>query len=1422
MPRPDATTPHIADVKKRSIYKTDPLPIGFPHKLYMYSFIMWTMWSVAMMLKSIGLTWQICQANRHAAYASFRAAFWPLPVSDEPSYRTREPRPGESKPRGRKRNGSTMNMILGLMVAMDIAKSMPTVQVASKTEFCRDIRKRYRTKGGLKLCKMSPVELENLRDVLRELPTELVAKEQMKPIIIDTGASRTASGCREDFVKGTLKKLDNPLALDGVGGGVVGTHIGIARYEVLSDLGTIAVIECSGLYVPSLGNVRLYSPQTHFAEVQAALVAQGKGGGEAGDLSIKWDSICLVLPKQDPITLEYDVMTRLPVMQGFADVDQTAASLAIMGCVTAEGNQNLTYLQKVLLQWHIRLGHVGFGAIKWAARNGWLGSPSQKVGSDSVKLPKCAACSYGKQQRTPKAGSTSTPERQGCLKNDKLNPGDLVFTDQFESRLPGRVFSLRGNAVTSKRYKGGIVFIDAASGAVRVYMCEGFTAAEAVQAKLQYEREALECGVAVKNYQSDNGVYTSREWTVEIHEKGQGLKLSGVGGHHHNGVAENGIKHIVRSARTMMIHSALRWTEQANRDLWPLAIKQAVHLYNETPAVNMEFSPEEMWTKSRSSHSALLSAHTWGCPTYVLQPKLQDGMKLPKWQPRSRQGLYLGASDRHASTVGLILNLRTKNISPQFHCVYDDYFETVFASPEDEPKVWKELLIFQTYNSVSDVDDEDYVPELSDEWLSDEEIQERLPTAGPIPEVREARTQGRSGSAQNPVTVDDEDDDNEGGLQEGELPISENGEPPRSEERELPERRTRSAPDRYSDEKQNKRPQSGGNSYGFNKRRGLGKLKVGGQYTMAVIKATRDRLYSALRLKRPSHMGYIYALMMDPEYGVMHDILPNSISRPGFLKAAKNDPDSPRLDQAMMGPHREEYVEAMVKEIGDLERHGTWTVVKRSSVPEGKKVLPSTWALKLKRYPDGRPRKFKARFCVRGDFQEEGVDYFESYSPVVQWSTVRLLLTLSVHEDWSCRQIDFSNAFVQATLDEETYVSLPRMFYDDEQGKDSCLKLNKSLYGICQAPLAWFRHLTAALKMLGLEASEHDPCVFYRESLVVLCYVDDCLIFSPDQSKIDEFIQELRDAKFELTVEGENGNMDVYAFLGVDVKPGEDGTKVLTQKGLTDKLLKYCHMEDCNAKGTPASPTPLSTDANGKMFDEEWEYASAVGMAMYLSSNSRPDIQFAVHQCARFTHCPKASHGEALKRICRYLQGTSSKGLIIDPKSDLTLDLYADADFAGLYNHESDQDPVCVKSRSGYIITLGGAPLIWGSKLQTEIALSTLESEYICLSQAVRELLPMRRLLLEVGQRVNMDFAKLPMVRSTVFEDNNGALGLANSPKITPRTRHIATKYHWFRDLVGEDIEIVKVDTKEQKADGFTKGLAEVPFKAIRKLVMGW
>ena len=172
----------------------------------------------------------------------------------------------------------------------------------------------------------------------------------------------------------------------------------------------------------------------------------------------------------------------------------------------------------------------------------------------------------------------------------------------------------------------------------------------------------------------------------------------------------------------------------------------------------------------------------------------------------------------------------------------------------------------------------------------------------------------------------------------------------------------------------------------------------------------------------------------------------------------------------------------------------------------------------------------------------------------------------------------------------------------------------------------------------------------------------------------------------------------------------------------------------------------------------------------------------------------------------------------------MKLDMYVDADFAGLYDVEDHDDPICVKSRTGYVLMLGGCPISWASKLQTEIALSTLEAEYIALSTAMRELLPQRELLKEIGKKMKLDFVLPSIMHSTVFEDNNGALTLASSPKISPRTKHIAVKYHFFRDKIGVDKGIIleKIDTQNQVADIFTKGLPAQLFEPLPKKLVGW
>jgi len=229
-------------------------------------------------------------------------------------------------------------------------------------------------------------------------------------------------------------------------------------------------------------------------------------------------------------------------------------------------------------------------------------------------------------------------------------------------------------------------------------------------------------------------------------------------------------------------------------------------------------------------------------------------------------------------------------------------------------------------------------------------------------------------------------------------------------------------------------------------------------------------------------------------------------------------------------------------------------------------------------------------------------------------------------------------------------------------------------------------------------------------------------------------------------------------------------------------------------------------------------------MLTYLAGSTRPDIQFAVHQTSRFCNDPRASHGKAIKRIGRYLKRTRDKGLTFTPNSMNGFEDWADADFAGAWNLKESRCLRSVLSRSGYVIKYASYPIAWSSKLQSEIALSTTEAEYISLSTSLRDLIPLQYIYDELNEVefIERD-TRISKTYSTVYEDNRGALELAREPKFRPRTKHIATKYHHFRNAVAKGkIKILPIDTKNQQADIFTKPLLKPQFEKLRKLIMGW
>jgi hypothetical protein len=228
-------------------------------------------------------------------------------------------------------------------------------------------------------------------------------------------------------------------------------------------------------------------------------------------------------------------------------------------------------------------------------------------------------------------------------------------------------------------------------------------------------------------------------------------------------------------------------------------------------------------------------------------------------------------------------------------------------------------------------------------------------------------------------------------------------------------------------------------------------------------------------------------------------------------------------------------------------------------------------------------------------------------------------------------------------------------------------------------------------------------------------------------------------------------------------------------------------------------------------------------MLNYLDKGSRSDIAYATHQCARFVDQPKKEHGDALRWLARYLKGTRDKGMIYKPNLDRGLEVFVDADFAGNWNkEEAPTDRDTARSRHGYIIMYAGCPIVWKSQLQTEIALSSTESEYTGLSYALREAIPLMELLKEIGKSGVKVSAKAD-IHCKVFEDNSGALEMAKVHKYRPRTKHLNVKLHHFRSYVErKEVTIHPIDTSMQLADYLTKPVNQETLELLRKQVMGW
>eukprot|EP00804_Cyclotella_cryptica_P004978 CCRYP_014091-RA/>CCRYP_014091-RA protein AED:0.33 eAED:0.35 QI:0/0/0/1/0/0/4/0/696 len=682
-------------------------------------------------------------------------------------------------------------------------------------------------------------------------------------------------------------------------------------------------------------------------------------------------------------------------------------------------------------------------------------------------------------------------------------------------------------------------------------------------------------------------------------------------------------------------------------------MQYAVWVYNKLPRSGVGLSPEELFAGVTCPCSGLPHAHVFGCPVYVFDPRLQD--EDPKMGQPSRQGIFIGFSPNHSSLVPLVLNPRTQHISPQFHVIFDDVFSTVpsLTSAVERDQRFEKLFETSRESYLHSADVSPNTDLLDYHWLSPNDLarrqQERhrhLLQRTPclqVPSVsgRIPAPEGDPSPTPSPTSVPPQ-------APEGFLPAPPVAPHPPLQATPCPvstipvplpstphaPSHTDGSPDPVTtpdtDPISQSIPPLPPTAHHFPSRHRGGTWKGGPALDPLVDNGRLDlpafflfrnmpllQLHPGLSRHPPSLMlvttgdwtGFhsqisngassIFLAYLQPDFSddigsfIVTDVHPHILS----AKSSSNSTDSPTYSQAINSPHAEKWWEAMESELTTLESDlQAWELVPREPSMH---VLPSTWAFRLKRFPNGLAKKFKARFCIQGT--EEG-------------------------------------------------------------------------------------------------------------------------------------------------------------FLGVDiVRSGS--TITLLQVGLTKRIIAAVGL--CSSLstsiGTPAETSPLPKDADGPPASGSFNYAAAVGMLPYLSGHSHPDIAFAVHQCAWYTFHPSWRHELALIRIGRYLKGTQDRGLIMTPTSQPCVDCYPDADFAGLYGHKDSQDPHCARSHTGYVILAFGCPVLWRSCLQTEIALSTMEAEYVALSTACKDLLPLVAVIRELSAAVGLDNSFSSNIHCKVHKDNVGA-----------------------------------------------------------------
>ncbi|GJY45670.1 putative ribonuclease H-like domain-containing protein [Tanacetum coccineum] len=447
----------------------------------------------------------------------------------------------------------------------------------------------------------------------------------------------------------------------------------------------------------------------------------------------------------------------------------------------------------------------------------------------------------------------------------------------------------------------------------------------------------------------------------------------------------------------------------------------------------------------------------------------------------------------------------------------------------------------------------------------------------------------------------------------------------------------------------------------------------------------------------------------------------------------------------------ESWVDAMQEELLQFKIQKVWILV---DLPSRKKAIGTKWVYQNKKDKRGVVVRNKARLVAQGHRQEE------------------------------VYQMDVKSAFLYGKINEEAYVSQPPGFLDPKY-PEKVYKVIKALYGLHQAPRAWYATLSTFLLKNRYIRGTIDKTLFIKKDkhdiILVQVYVDDIIFGSTKKSWCDEF-EALMKSRFQMSSMGE-----LTFFLGLQVKQKEDGIFISQDKYVAEILKKFDFANVKTASTPIETQKPLVKDEEASDVDVHL-YRSMIGSLMYLTA-SRPDIMFAVCACSRFQVTPKSSHLSVVKRIFRYLKGKPKLGLWYPRVSSFDLESYSDSDYA-----RANLDR---KSTTGGCQFLGRRLISWQCKKQTIVATSTTEAEYVAAASCCGQVLWIQNQMLDYG---------FNFMNTKIYIDNESTICIVKNPVYHSKTKHIAIRHHFIRDAYEKKlIQVLKIHTDDNVADLLTK-----------------